>query len=131
MGNIDDATDECHCMENRIDSPMVIGTVVCQCQSLSKQDILIICDSWQFECLHERFIGVYEGQVFVLGHLENVVLKINVVRSEIYFGHQELLILAVNPKIESTELGVVIPDWQVLCIQKVSIVVKHIDFWVD
>jgi hypothetical protein len=31
----------------------------------------------------------------VLGHLEDVILKIDVVRSDIDFGHHELLVFAI------------------------------------
>ena len=95
MSYVNDATNECHSMENRIDSPMIIIALVCQGQSLGKQDILEIFDCWQFEGLDKRLVGVDEGQVFVLGHLEDVVLKIYVVRSEINFGLHELLVLAI------------------------------------
>ena len=74
---------------------MVISALVCQGQSLGKQDILIPFHSWQFESLNKRFIGVNEGQVFVLGHLEDVILKIDVVRSDIDFGHHKLLVFAI------------------------------------
>ena len=95
MGNVNDASDKCHCMENWIDSPVVISALVCQGQSLGKQDILIPFHSWQFESLNKRFIGVNEGQVFVLGHLEDVILKIDVVRSDIDFGHHKLLVFVI------------------------------------
>lgn len=116
VDNVEGTTDESHSMEDGVDSSVVISAMISQGQSLSEQNVLISLNSWQLKSLNHRFIGVDEGQIFVLGHLEDVVFKIDVVGSDINLGLHKLLIFVIKFQIETSKLGVIVPNWNVIWI---------------